>query len=65
MGIKGVNFMMSRRLVVVLTAGLTISAACGGSAEQREALRVQSQNAAPGGGSAAPGAAELSGDAGA
>ena len=39
--------MATRRLVLVLlTAGSLVSAACGGSAAQREALKVQSQNAA-------------------
>jgi branched-chain amino acid transport system substrate-binding protein len=39
--------MTSRRLVLVLlTAGSLVSAACGGSAAQKEALKVQSQNAA-------------------
>jgi branched-chain amino acid transport system substrate-binding protein len=39
--------MRSRRLVLVLlTAGSLVSAACGGSAAQKEALKVQSQNAA-------------------
>jgi hypothetical protein len=39
--------MASRRLVfILLTAGSLISAACGGSAAQKEALRVQSQNLA-------------------
>jgi branched-chain amino acid transport system substrate-binding protein len=39
--------MAKRRLVfVLLTAGSLVSAACGGSAAQKEALKVQSQNAA-------------------
>src|SRR5947207_1323429 len=38
--------MASRRLFVLLTAGLLTSAACGGSAAQRAALKVQSQNLA-------------------
>jgi branched-chain amino acid transport system substrate-binding protein len=66
--------MASRRLVLVLlTAGSLISAACGGSAAQREALKVQSENlanqsgAASGGGYSAgdTGAAAVPGDSGA
>ena len=38
--------MASRRLFVLLTAGVLTSAACGGSAAQRAALKVQSQNLA-------------------
>jgi branched-chain amino acid transport system substrate-binding protein len=53
--------MASRRLIILLTAGALTSAACGGSAAQRAALKVQSQNA--GQGSAAPGADYSSGDA--
>src|SRR5919108_2429894 len=56
--------MASRRLVfVLLTAGSLISAACGGSAAQREALKAQSQNVAAGGG-AASGDGYSAGDAG-
>jgi branched-chain amino acid transport system substrate-binding protein len=45
--------MASRRLVLVLlTAGSLIAAACGGSAAQKEALKAQSQNVAAGGGAA-------------
>jgi ABC-type branched-subunit amino acid transport system substrate-binding protein len=59
--------MASRRLFVVLTAGLMIPAACGGSAAQRAALKAQSQNvsAQGGGGAAAPGGGYSSGDTGA
>ena len=38
--------MASRRLFILLTAGALISAACGGSAAQRDALKVQSENLA-------------------
>ncbi|MDQ1568896.1 MAG: hypothetical protein QOF96_3776, partial [Actinomycetota bacterium] len=38
--------MATRRLFVLLTAGALASAACGGSAAQRAALKVQSQNVA-------------------
>ena len=56
--------MASRRLVfVLLTAGSLISAACGGSAAQREALNAQSQNVSAGGG-AATGDGYSAGDAG-
>lgn len=56
--------MASRRLVfVLLTAGSLVSAACGGSAAQREALKAQSQNVAAGGG-AATGEGYSAGDAG-
>ncbi len=56
--------MASRRLVfVLLTAGSLISAACGGSAAQKEALNAQSQNVAAGGG-AATGDGYSAGDAG-
>jgi branched-chain amino acid transport system substrate-binding protein len=56
--------MASRRLVfVLLTAGSLVSAACGGSAAQREALKAQSQNVAAGGG-AASGGGYGAGDAG-
>ncbi len=55
--------MASRRLVfVLLTAGSLISAACGGSAAQKEALKVQSQNLANQG--AASGGGYSAGDAG-
>lgn len=55
--------MASRRLVfVVLTAGSLVAAACGGSAAQREALRVQSQNLANQG--AAAGGGYSAGEAG-
>jgi branched-chain amino acid transport system substrate-binding protein len=48
--------MRSRRLVLVLlTAGSLVSAACGGSAAQKEALKVQSQNAANNAGAASGG----------
>jgi branched-chain amino acid transport system substrate-binding protein len=58
--------MASRRLFVVLTAGLLIPAACGGSSAQRAALKAQSQNvSAQSGGAAAPGGGYSSGDAGA
>jgi branched-chain amino acid transport system substrate-binding protein len=58
--------MASRRLFVVLTAGLVLSAACGGSAAQREALKVQSQNlGAQAGGGAPSGGGYSSGDSGA
>ncbi|MEW6477669.1 MAG: ABC transporter substrate-binding protein [Actinomycetota bacterium] len=56
--------MASRRLFSVLTAGLLLSAACGGSAAQREALKAQSQNAANQSGAAAEGGYP-SGDSGA
>ena len=56
----------SRRLFVLLTAGLLTSAACGGSAAQRAALKVQSQNlAGQGGASGASGGGYPSGDTGA
>jgi len=55
--------MASRRLVfVLLTAGSLISAACGGSAAQKEALKVQSENLANQG--AASGGDYSAGDAG-
>jgi ABC-type branched-subunit amino acid transport system substrate-binding protein len=57
--------MASRRLFVVLTAGLLVSAACGGSAAQRAALKAQGQNVAAGQGSAAAGGGYSSGDTGA
>ena len=58
--------MASRRLFVLLTAGLLTAAACGGSAAQRAALKVQSQNAgAQAGGAAAPAGGYSSGDTGA
>ncbi|HEV8627336.1 MAG TPA: ABC transporter substrate-binding protein [Acidimicrobiia bacterium] len=48
--------MATRRLVLVLlTAGSLVSAACGGSAAQREALKVQSQNLANNSGAASGG----------
>lgn len=56
--------MASRRLFILLTAGSLISAACGGSTAQREALEAQSQNvAAVGNGGAAAGGDYSSGDA--
>jgi branched-chain amino acid transport system substrate-binding protein len=56
--------MASRRLFILLTAGSLISAACGGSTAQREALEAQSQNvAAVGDGGAAAGGDYSSGDA--
>jgi len=55
-------FVGSRRLFVLLTAGLLTAAACGGSAAQRAALKVQSQNA---GQAAAPAGGYSSGDTGA
>jgi branched-chain amino acid transport system substrate-binding protein len=55
--------MATRRLFVLLTAGALASAACGGSAAQRAALKVQSQNAA--GQAGASGGGYSSGDAGA
>lgn len=56
--------MASRRLFILLTAGSVISAACGGSTAQREALEAQSQNvAAVGNGGAAAGGDYSSGDA--
>jgi ABC-type branched-subunit amino acid transport system substrate-binding protein len=59
--------MASRRLFVLLTAGVLSSAACGGSAAQRAALKVQSQNLAgqAGAGGAAAGGGYPSGEAGA
>jgi branched-chain amino acid transport system substrate-binding protein len=57
--------MASRRLFVVLTAGALISAACGGSAAQKEALKLQSQNVAANGGGAASGGGYSSGENGA
>jgi branched-chain amino acid transport system substrate-binding protein len=59
--------MASRRLFVLLTAGALASAACGGSAAQRAALKVQSQNLAGAGANAAAsgGGGYSSGDAGA
>ncbi|HEV7533992.1 MAG TPA: ABC transporter substrate-binding protein [Acidimicrobiia bacterium] len=58
--------MASRRLFVLLTAGALASAACGGSAAQRAALKVQSQNLAGGANAAASGGGGYSsGDAGA
>ncbi|HYH49675.1 MAG TPA: ABC transporter substrate-binding protein [Acidimicrobiia bacterium] len=65
MGIKGVKFMVSRRLLAVLTAGLALSAACGGSNAQREALKVQAENlaAAAGNGAASSGGGYAAGDA--
>jgi branched-chain amino acid transport system substrate-binding protein len=58
-------YLGSRRLFVLLTAGALASAACGGSAAQRAALKVQSQNQA-GTNAAAPGGGGYSGgDAGA
>jgi branched-chain amino acid transport system substrate-binding protein len=59
--------MVSRRLFAVLTAGLALSAACGGSAAQREALKVQSENLAAqaGGGGASAGGGYAPGDSGA
>jgi len=59
--------MASRRLFVVLTAGLMIPAACGGSAAQRAALKAQSQNVSAqggAGGAAAPSGGYSSGDSG-
>ena len=56
--------MASRRLFVVLTAGALISAACGGSAAQKEALKLQSQNVAANGGGAASGGGYSSGENG-
>jgi ABC-type branched-subunit amino acid transport system substrate-binding protein len=55
------------RVLAVLTAGLALSAACGGSAAQREALKVQSENLAAqaGGGGASAGGGYSSGDSGA
>src|SRR5712691_7273063 len=47
--------MGSRRLVVVLFALALLSAACGGSAAQREALKVQSQGQAQTAPAPAPG----------
>jgi len=47
--------MAPRRLFVALTASLLATAACGGSAAQRAALKVQSQNLAAGQPSAASG----------
>ncbi len=38
--------MASRRLFILLTAGSLVSAACGGSAAQTDALKVQSENLA-------------------
>ena len=55
--------MATRRLFVLLTAGALASAACGGSAAQRAALKVQSQNAA--GQAGASGGGYSSGDTGA
>jgi branched-chain amino acid transport system substrate-binding protein len=56
--------MALRRLFILLTAGSLISAACGGSTAQREALEAQSQNvAAVGNGGAASGGDYSSGDA--
>jgi ABC-type branched-subunit amino acid transport system substrate-binding protein len=57
--------MASRRLFVLLTVGALASAACGGSAAQRAALKVQSQNLAGEASAAAPGGGYASGDAGA
>src|ERR1041385_1457251 len=62
---KGDTCMASRRLFVVLTAGALISAACGGSAAQKEALKLQSQNVAANGGGAASGGGYSSGESGA
>src|SRR5712691_6620992 len=45
-GVREDSRMGSRRLVVVLFALALLSAACGGSAAQREALKVQSQGQA-------------------
>jgi branched-chain amino acid transport system substrate-binding protein len=54
--------MGSRRLLVLLVAGLVSAAACGGSAAQREALEVQSEagQAAPAAGDATGGASDYS-----
>src|SRR5687768_8540110 len=61
---REVNCMASRRLFILLTAGSLISAACGGSTAQREALEAQSQNvAAVGNGGAAASGDYSSGDA--
>src|SRR5581483_7006025 len=63
--VRGRSPMMSRRLfiqVVIVAVGLVLSAACGGSAAQRAALRLQGEKA--GQPSAAPGGA-VAGDSGA
>ncbi|MDQ1488585.1 MAG: branched-chain amino acid transport system substrate-binding protein, partial [Actinomycetota bacterium] len=54
-----------RRLFVLLTAGALASAACGGSAAQRAALKVQSQNVAGTNAAASSGGGYSAGDAGA
>ncbi|MDQ1500222.1 MAG: branched-chain amino acid transport system substrate-binding protein [Actinomycetota bacterium] len=57
--------MATRRLFVLLTAGALASAACGGSAAQRAALKVQSQNVAGTNAAASSGGGYSAGDAGA